>query len=168
MTLLTPTWLLVTPERRMPRYALLFIPASLLVVGCAGQMKVEPVAADHPASPDAPEASCPPLSSTLRPDTQDAPRTRAEPGVQGMEHQEHLKSPAPEPRHHGQNSPPAQHGSEPRIDEEASPDPVNVAPATPDAEIVFACPMHPEVLQKTPGYCPRCGMTLIKRQEEPQ
>lgn len=24
----------------------------------------------------------------------------------------------------------------------------------------YTCPMHPEVLQKEPGKCPRCGMDL--------
>ncbi len=27
-------------------------------------------------------------------------------------------------------------------------------------EIVYTCPMHPEVRQPTPGACPKCGMTL--------
>lgn len=32
----------------------------------------------------------------------------------------------------------------------------------PPAE-VYACPMHPEVTSTTPGNCPKCGMTLVKR-----
>ena len=27
--------------------------------------------------------------------------------------------------------------------------------------VKYTCPMHPEVMQTTPGNCPKCGMTLI-------
>lgn len=38
---------------------------------------------------------------------------------------------------------------------------------TPDsAEAVYSCPMHPEVKQASPGSCPKCGMTLVKRKDE--
>ena len=30
------------------------------------------------------------------------------------------------------------------------------------AGTVYACPMHPDVRQATPGRCPKCGMTLQK------
>ena len=26
----------------------------------------------------------------------------------------------------------------------------------------YSCPMHPEVVQDTPGNCPICGMTLVE------
>ena len=32
--------------------------------------------------------------------------------------------------------------------------------ASPTAEVVFTCPMHPQIRQATPGNCPICGMTL--------
>jgi len=25
---------------------------------------------------------------------------------------------------------------------------------------IYTCPMHPEVRQKGPGFCPKCGMAL--------
>ncbi len=28
------------------------------------------------------------------------------------------------------------------------------------AELQYACPMHPEVRQREPGRCPKCGMDL--------
>ena len=35
------------------------------------------------------------------------------------------------------------------------------------AKIVqYTCPMHPEVITKKPGKCPKCGMTLIKLEEK--
>jgi len=30
--------------------------------------------------------------------------------------------------------------------------------------IVYACPMHPEVISYKPGNCPKCGMDLVKRE----
>lgn len=27
----------------------------------------------------------------------------------------------------------------------------------------YTCPMHPEILKKAPGECPKCGMTLVKQ-----
>ncbi|MDO8474304.1 MAG: heavy metal translocating P-type ATPase [bacterium] len=31
-------------------------------------------------------------------------------------------------------------------------------------EMIYTCPMHPEVRQENPGMCPECGMSLIKAQ----
>ena len=30
----------------------------------------------------------------------------------------------------------------------------------PISDVIYTCPMHPEVRQKGPGFCPRCGMAL--------
>ena len=43
---------------------------------------------------------------------------------------------------------------------------VNVQPATTTIStasfgVDYVCPMHPEIKQKTPGKCPKCGMTLV-------
>jgi hypothetical protein len=32
------------------------------------------------------------------------------------------------------------------------------------AKVQYTCPMHPEVLSDKPGKCPKCGMTLVKKQ----
>lgn len=31
----------------------------------------------------------------------------------------------------------------------------------------YACPMHPEVVQPTPGQCPKCGMRLVQKESKP-
>ena len=37
-------------------------------------------------------------------------------------------------------------------------------PATrPAGELMYVCPMHPEVKQATPGKCPKCGMALVQK-----
>jgi hypothetical protein len=32
------------------------------------------------------------------------------------------------------------------------------------AKVQYTCPMHPEVLSDKPGKCPKCGMTLVKKE----
>ena len=32
------------------------------------------------------------------------------------------------------------------------------------AAIIYTCVMHPEVQQPAPGKCPKCGMTLVKKE----
>jgi len=50
--------------------------------------------------------------------------------------------------------------------------PPHAATADPDAE--YTCPMHPEIRQKGPGTCPKCGMALepvipeLEEQENPE
>ncbi len=34
------------------------------------------------------------------------------------------------------------------------------APTAGEAEVIYTCPMHPEVKQQGPGTCPKCGMAL--------
>lgn len=35
---------------------------------------------------------------------------------------------------------------------------------TPEGDVIYACPMHPEVMQDEPGHCPECGMKLLPAQ----
>jgi Cu+-exporting ATPase len=36
----------------------------------------------------------------------------------------------------------------------------NNAATAPSSDVIYTCPMHPEVRQKGPGSCPKCGMAL--------
>jgi hypothetical protein len=41
---------------------------------------------------------------------------------------------------------------------------ITPVPATRDAgSAIYTCPMHPEVTSDKPGNCPKCGMTLVKK-----
>lgn len=56
-------------------------------------------------------------------------------------------------------------GREPEAHEEPEPQHHDHGAAEPEASL-YVCPMHPEVTSKTPGTCPKCGMTLVERREE--
>ena len=32
-----------------------------------------------------------------------------------------------------------------------------------NADTLYTCPMHPEVISHEPGKCPKCGMTLVPK-----
>ena len=40
-------------------------------------------------------------------------------------------------------------------------------PSPEPATVEFSCPMDPDIRSKTPGPCPRCGMPLEPRIQEP-
>lgn len=39
------------------------------------------------------------------------------------------------------------------------------AEATGSQAVIYTCPMHPEVTSAAPGKCPKCGMTLVKKEK---
>ncbi len=40
------------------------------------------------------------------------------------------------------------------------------APAAPTGDVVYTCPMHPEVRESKPGKCPKCGMDLVPMKKD--
>ncbi len=112
-----------------------FLFSLFLLIGCATPVKLEPLApvpADHPASPQAPEAPTPNPSRTLRQESQDMTRTISpESGMEEMDH------PGRGMSHEGS------------------------APGEQTSFHVYTCTMHPEVIQPKPGPCPKCGMSLV-------
>jgi Heavy metal binding domain len=107
--------------------------------------------------------------ATLRPDAFDAPAPisvseaakAAEGGHQGHdmrgitpgEDRENPPTPMPATRDRTTTAPPdhSQHGN------------ASSSSAAQPAAAVYTCPMHPEVTSDKPGTCPKCGMTLVKK-----
>ncbi|HUA87195.1 MAG TPA: heavy metal-binding domain-containing protein [Bryobacteraceae bacterium] len=50
----------------------------------------------------------------------------------------------------------------------AQPAPTPSTPATTQDDVEFVCPMDKDVRSKTPGKCPRCGMTLVANLPDPR
>ena len=114
---------------------------SLILLGCAGTIGLQPLPADHPANPEAPEAP-------MQPPPQ-APR--ATPG-------DSSEGPGGSPSEH-----PMSHEHESSSGDQTQP---KTGEPDPPEGAVYTCPMHPEVKASAPGRCPRCGMALKQREEK--
>ncbi len=114
------------------------------MAGCARETMVEPLTIDHPASPGAAEASYNP-SRVLEQEPQDAARTRPQ---EGSGHDVHGGAGHSHDRGAGAAA------SQPQL--------------SPDSDLPYLCPMHPDVVRKKAGNCPRCGMKLVRKKEAPQ
>lgn len=138
----------------------------LSLTGCAGSVKVGPMTAEHPASPEAPEAAPMASSSSLAQEPQDAVRTGPpEAGMLMAERPAHTMTPDSRDIEHGAAAHPDQHRMNPgtgKGNEGAAS--VQTTPTTP-SEVSYTCPMHPKVVMKKPGNCPVCGMKLVRKKD---
>ncbi len=130
---------------------------AILFAGCATNFEAPPLTADHPASPQAVEVR------RSRP-----PRLAADELTRKTKAQLENKS-APGPDYHLTDAG-AKHdmsnmkGMEGMGDTKA-PSP---APSVTQAKGYWTCVMHPEIHSDKPGQCPKCGMTLVKKEWAPQ
>lgn len=132
----------------MPTRVVSAVLTVLFLAGCAATTPAPRFSAVSPADAEAPEADTPPA----------APALAAEPegnGPQGT-----TNDPKPSAAHQGHSmpsEPPPAHGHEGHA---------SSAPATPgSAAPEYSCPKHPEVKQSSPGFCPKCGIPLVKGKE---
>lgn len=125
-----------------------------MLTGCA----TPPLPADAPTSPARPqarEARPAPLSSALRPSATDrAIVARLRNTKSGS------NPPAQNPAPASGDMSGMQHGG------------MQMPAATPQAQpaatsFYYTCVMHPEIHQDQPGQCPKCGMTLVKKEGAP-
>jgi hypothetical protein len=144
----------------------LIVCAAIYVVtgaGCSGELAERPPAND-PGSVTAAEAPYRrPPSYERDPLLSPAPPTGAEPPPTGKE-QVHSPTATPPGNPPMREEPggrvpahPHDHGSMPGMQREPRGD----GGAEPAPTTIYTCPMHPEVQQREPGKCPKCGMTLV-------
>lgn len=115
--------------------------SSVLVVGCVRDTQFV-VDRDHPANSEARSAAVPERSNTLRLAT-------TEPS------QEETATASPSDAHAGHAGDGASAGAA-------------TQPATTQgvSDVVYTCPMHPEVISDQPGRCPKCRMRLVSKEQD--
>ena len=122
----------------------------LLMGGCATTSVNPRSSPDHPASVDAPEATYAPSPSALaegRTGPPPGPASRASSSESSHEHDGKSPQPTDIPGLGATTT-----GSQPATQHQ-------------QANAIYTCPMHPEVVQNVPGRCPKCGMPLVKKPE---
>lgn len=96
-------------------------------------------------------------ASTLEPDSLDAPApTSVRDAARSAEMAKMMASPG-----HAMA-----HGAYVHQDVGRGPAPMQHDMPGHDEAAVFTCPMHPDVKSGTPGTCPKCGMTLVKKEKK--
>lgn len=166
--------------RRLGRQ-LVGIASFAMLSGCATNFEPKPLPPDHPASVQAQEAPRSGMKRLLTKDAltrttkaqlarKDAPNPDFQSG--GMSHDmssmpgmdmSKPATPAPSP------SPGAMEGMDHSKMKDVAMPAAAASPATKQgggkpAAVIYTCVMHPEVQQPGSGTCPKCGMTLVKKE----
>lgn len=107
--------------------------ALALVAGCTSAHVHRELPQNHPASPSAPSSGNSAIANPFEQlPTFESPRAGTSPAAMpGMDHGMDAMS---------------------GMDEGSK--------SLPQADVQYTCPMHPDIVQNTPGSCPKCGMTL--------
>jgi len=119
---------------------------TLLLAGCAAQYTEPNLPDSHPASAKAPASALPERSGTL--DLTKADPIEAPPAPRPMSGSMPVpKQNTAAPSGHEGHMPAAAKGNAPQA-------------------ALYTCPMHPEVVSKEPGRCPKCNMKLVPKKKE--
>ena len=118
-----------------------------LAPACATEPPPKPVRLD-PANPNAPEGQ--PLQLTSLAGTAPTEATPTTPAPAPPSPAQAASAAGSESAHH-------HHGKD-------GPAPSTAEPA---AATTYVCPMHPDVTSTKPGKCPKCGMTLVRKNAAP-
>lgn len=135
--------------------------AVLLLAACAATVP----AATEPVTPQATDHATQP-ADTLQPDAFDAPAASSVAEAQkaaGGGHAAHQHAPASTPA----PAPAHTHDDTPTPQQKATPKQTRTKPSSTKQQVTYVCPMHPEVTSGKPGKCPKCGMSLVIRKEQP-
>ena len=149
--------------------------------GCATNFEPKPLSPDNPASVQAEEAPRSGIKRLIATDQlsrtskaqlarKDIPNPDFKPG--GMSHDMSnmpgMSMPGMDMSKPAAGAAPAQPQSMPGMDASQM---QNMTPAASPAgkeagkpATIYTCVMHPEVQQPAPGKCPKCGMTLVKKE----
>jgi len=129
------------------------------LIGCAANFQPPPLLATNPASVEAKEAVTPAARPMLGRDALTektnerlTANTPGNPSFQPSEMQQ---------MHHGMSGIQGKHDKMGAMKMDSGEKPTT-------GKIYYTCKTHPQIHQDKPGKCPICGMTLIKKEEEPK